>query len=58
MSNTGKALVWAAGMIAVAVFMQAQGASDGASFGVIAGMAGAAWGSLNSETGCGRSCLQ
>jgi hypothetical protein len=58
MSNTGKALVWAAGMIAVAVFMQAQGASDGASFGVIAGMAGAAWGSLNSDAGCGRGCLR
>ncbi|BDW81127.1 hypothetical protein MACH24_05650 [Erythrobacter sp. Dej080120_24] len=58
MSNIGKALLWAAGIIAAAVFMQAQGMSDGASFGVIAGLSGAAWASLNAETGCGRSCLQ
>lgn len=58
MSNFGKALLWAAGIIAAAVFMQAQGMSDGASFGVIAGLSGAAWGSLNTETGCGRGCLQ
>ena len=58
MSNIGKALLWAAGIIATAVFMQAQGMSDGASFGVIAGLSGAAWSSLNAETGCGRSCLQ
>lgn len=58
MNTTGKALIWAAAIIAAAVFMHAQGMSDSASFGVIAGLSGAAWGSLNSEVGCGRSCLQ
>jgi hypothetical protein len=58
MSNIGKALLWAAGIIAAAVFMQGQGMSDGASFGVIAGLSGAAWASLNAETGCARNCLQ
>ena len=58
MSNVGKALLWAAVIIAAAIFMQAQGMNDGASFGVIAGLSGAAWASLNAETGCRRSCLQ
>lgn len=58
MNNTGKALIWAAGMIAAVIVMQAQGMSDNASFGVIAGLTGAAWGALNAKAGCGRSCLQ
>ena len=58
MSNIGKALLWAAVMMGSAIFMRTLGMSDNASLGVIAGLTGAAWGSLNSEMGCGRSCLQ
>jgi len=58
MSNMAKALLWAGIIIGAAVFMQAQGMSDNASMGVVAGLTGAAWGSLNSNMGCGRSCLQ
>lgn len=57
-NTTGRAVIWAAGIIAAAIFTQAQGMSDAASFGVIAGLSGAALGALNSEVGCGRGCLQ
>lgn len=58
MSKIGKALLWATIMIGAAVFMRAQGMSDNANIGVIAGLNGAAWISLSTEAGCGRSCLQ
>lgn len=58
MTTTGKAVIWAAGIIAAAIFMQAQGMSANASFGVIAGLTGAAWASLNAKAGCGRSFRQ
>ncbi|WP_158094267.1 hypothetical protein [Erythrobacter donghaensis] len=58
MTTTGKALIWAVAIIAAAFVMRALGMSDGASFAVIAGLTGAAWASLNSEKGCGRSCWQ
>ena len=58
MSTTSKALIWATGLITAAIFMQAQEMSDAASFGVIAGLTGAAWGSLNAKAGSARSCLR
>ena len=58
MTVYAKALLWAAIIIAVAFVMQANGVSDGASFGVIGGLSGAAWASLGTDTGCGRSCLK
>lgn len=58
MNTTGKAVIWAAGIITAAIFTQSLGMSDAASFGVIAGISGAALGALNSRVGCGRSCMR
>ena len=58
MSNTSKALAWATVMIVAAIVMQAQGLNDNASMAVIAGLTGAAWGSLNVDRPCSKGCLQ
>ena len=58
MVNIWKSLAWAGVIIAAAVVMQAHGMSDSASFGVIAGLSGAAVGSLNSDFSCGHKHLQ
>jgi len=58
MSYITRSLAWAGVMIGVALVLQSQGASEPASAGVVFGLAGAAWGSLQSETPCGRRCLQ
>lgn len=58
MSNLVKALAWASIIIVAAIFSASQGLSDGASFGIIAGLSGAAWGSLQADAGCSRGCLQ
>lgn len=52
------ALAWACIIILVAFVMQSQGVSDPASAGIVFGLTGAAWGSLQSDTPCGRGCLQ
>lgn len=51
-------LVWATVIITAALICAAQGMSDGASFGIIAGLTGAAWGALQSSSGCRRGCSQ
>ncbi|MDJ0641394.1 MAG: hypothetical protein QNJ15_01125 [Erythrobacter sp.] len=51
------AFAWAAFILGAAIWTQSQGLGDGASFGIIAGLSSAAWGSLHSEFGCGRGCL-
>ena len=58
MNNTGKALLWAAIMIGAAIASRFTDLSDGARFGSIAGLSGAAWGSLHGDTACGRGCVQ
>lgn len=58
MTQASKALLWAGIIIAAAFIMQAFGLSQGASFGIVGGLSGAAWGSLQSDAGCGRGCTQ
>ncbi len=58
MTHVQKALIWAAAIIIAAVLAQGNGLTGGASFGIIGGLSGAAWGSLNSDMGCKRRCLQ
>ncbi len=53
-----KALIWAAVIIGAALAANANGLSDSASFGIVAGLTGAAWGSIQSRGGCGTGCLQ
>ena len=51
-----KGLGWA-GLIIVATFVAiANGVSDGAAFGIIAGLSGAAVGSLYGRRRCGAGC--
>jgi len=57
MTYRTKALLWAAIIIAAAITSVALGLNQGASFGIVGGLSGAAWGSLQSDLGCGRSCL-
>ncbi|MEL7218916.1 MAG: hypothetical protein AAGK01_10855 [Pseudomonadota bacterium] len=51
-------ITWVALILGVAIWTQSQGMSDSASFGVIAGLSGAAWGTMHSDLGCGRRCAQ
>ncbi|MEM9500623.1 MAG: hypothetical protein AAF941_02135 [Pseudomonadota bacterium] len=53
-----KALLWAAAIIIAALVSVSVGLGEGASYGITAGLSGAAWGSLKSDTSCGRSCLK
>lgn len=55
MQMTFKALVWAGIIIATAFYLNSLGVSQGASFGITSGLAGAAWGTLMSgrDTSCG-----
>lgn len=55
MTNIQKAFIWAAIIIATAIFMQMKGMDDGSSLGVIGGMTIFA---LKSGVGCGKGCLQ
>ncbi len=52
------AITWAAFMLGAAIWTQSQGMSDSASFGVVAGLSGAAIATLHSDLGCGRRCAQ
>ena len=58
MTTRVKALIWAAIIIGAAFVANAQGLSDAASYGLIAGLTGAAWGSIHSRSVCGTGCLQ
>ncbi len=58
LSAPTKALLWAVLILASAFAMSALDVDSSASFGVIAGLTGAAWASLQSEAGCSRGCLQ
>ena len=58
LSPQAKALLWAALILTSAFIMSAVDMDSSASFGVIAGLTGAAWASLQSEAGCSRGCLQ
>ena len=58
MTGHSKALLWAGIIITAAILLSGLDASKSASFGVITGLTGAAWGSLQSQSGCGRSCWQ
>lgn len=51
-----KALFWAALIIAAASVANANGVSEGAAFGIIAGLSGAAVGSLYGRRRCGAGC--
>ncbi len=57
MSEVSKALIWAGIMIIAALLASSSNMSDSASFALIAGLTGAAWGSIHSEAACGRNCL-
>lgn len=58
MSRILHSLVWAGAIIAAAWIAASNGLSDGASFGIVMGVSGAALGALSSEIGCGRKCAQ
>ena len=51
-----KGLVWAGLIIAAAFVANANGVSEGAAFGIIAGLSGAAVGSLYGRRRCGAGC--
>ena len=61
MTKTHQSLLWAAIIIAAALIVAALDLGAGASFGVIGGLSGAAWGSLSSnidsKRGCAGGCL-
>lgn len=55
MTQVQKALIWAAIIIAAALVANGQGLSDSASFGIVAGLSGAAIGTIYSNRrSCGR----
>lgn len=58
MTKTSQALIWAAIIIAAALIASAMDLSNAASFGIVTGLSGAAWGAIESEAGCGRGCVQ
>lgn len=54
MGNTGKSLIWASAIILAAFLGQIGGLGDSAMFGIIAGLSGAAVGSIYPrKSGCG-----
>ncbi|MEL6706898.1 MAG: hypothetical protein AAFP79_01350 [Pseudomonadota bacterium] len=61
MTKTHQSLLWAAIIIAAALLVASLDLGTGASFGVIGGLSGAAWGSLSSnidsKRGCAGGCL-
>lgn len=52
------AMAWAAFILGATVWARSQGLSDGASFGIVAGLSGAAWGTLNADLGRRHRCAQ
>ena len=59
MSTKSLSLLWAAIIIAAALLSSGLGLTDGASYGIIAGLSGAAYGSIIAKTGraCSRKCV-
>ena len=59
MTTKSLSLLWGAIIIAAALLATSLGMDDGASFGVIAGLSGAAYASIAGKSGrsCGRTCL-
>ncbi len=53
-----KPYVWAAAIILAATLCLSFGLNQGATFGVIGGLSGAAWGSMHADSACVRGCLQ
>ena len=51
-----KGLAWAGLIIAAAFVANANGVSEGAAFGIVAGLSGAAVGSLYGRRRCGAGC--
>ena len=58
MTYRTKALLWAAVIIGAAIMTVILGLNQGASFGLVGGLSGAAWGTLQETSGCARGCLQ
>ncbi len=58
MTYRTKALLWAAVIIGAAIMTVILGLNQGASFGIVGGLSGAAWGTLQSDVGCRQGCLQ
>lgn len=58
MTVRSKSILWAAIIISTALFAVGMDLPDGASFGIICGLSGAALGSLSSDVACGRSLMQ
>ncbi|WP_379553268.1 hypothetical protein [Qipengyuania sp. DGS5-3] len=58
MSIQSKALIWASIIIAAAFVANGQGLSDSASFGIIMGLTGAAYGSLYTRGSCQGACAK
>ncbi|ABC64569.1 hypothetical protein [Erythrobacter litoralis] len=56
MTQQIKVMMWAAFIIGIAMVLNEQGLSSGASFGIVAGLAGAAIGSMSSRCGA-RGCM-
>lgn len=58
MTVRSRALIWAAIIITAAIVMNAIGLEGNASFGVVAGLSGAALGTIRTDAVGGRGCLQ
>ncbi len=57
MSNASKALIWASAIIFTALMMSGMGIESSASFAIIAGLIGAAVGSIRTKRGArGKAC--
>ena len=56
MTKRTVAILWVGIIILGAIISSGMGLSDGASFGIIAGLTGAAWGSLYPHKSCRQGC--
>ncbi|WP_185960197.1 hypothetical protein [Erythrobacter insulae] len=57
MTTQSKALLWASTIISAALLSVGLGFSDAASYGIVSGLSGAAFGHLYTGTNCLRGCL-
>ena len=51
-------MIWAGTILCAAILASLAGLSDGASFGVVTGLTGAAWASIHGDSACSRGCVQ
>ena len=58
MTTRNMALIWAAIIILAAILVVGMNLNNSASFGILSGLSGAAWGSLVTHGACGKACLQ